>query len=133
MGTPFGWFDAERAGWSEHHFSLLAPVRWFETWSGITLVETCCIVLAIGGLWAMRRARVPATWWIVVVAVLLSVIFDWTLWLTPRFLLDVFPVVPAAAVVLEGRRYQIVVAISAAVMVLVLVAYVRFPAFVFEP
>ncbi len=133
MGTPFGWFDAERVGWSDHHFSLLSPVRWFATWSGITLVETCCVVLAIGGLWAMRRARVPATWWIVVVAVLLSVVFDWALWLTPRFLLDTFPMVPAAAMVVEGRRYRLVLAISAAVMVLVLVVYVRFPAVVFQP
>lgn len=133
MGTPFGWFDAERVGWSDHHFSLWSPVRWLATSSGITLVETGCVVLAIGGLWAMRRARVPATWWIVVGAVLLSVVFDWALWLTPRFLLDTFPMIPAAAMVLDGRRYRLVLATSAAVMVLVLVAYVRFPAFVFQP
>jgi len=133
MGTPFGWFDAERVGWQGHHFSLLSPVRWFTTWTGITLVESCCVVFAIGGLWAMRRARVPATWWAFVVPVLASVIFDWALWLTPRLLLDAFPLVPAAAMVVHGKRYRVVLASSTAVMLVVLVAYVRFPSFVYQP
>ncbi len=133
MGTPFGWFDAERVGWQGHHFSAFAPAHWFTTWSGITLVETGCVVLALAGLCAMRRADVPATWWIVGVAVLVSVIFDWAMWLTPRLLLDAFPLVSAAAVVMPGKRYRFVLASSACVMVLVLVAYVRFPNFVFQP
>jgi hypothetical protein len=133
MGTPFGWFDAERVGWSGHHVSVFAPAHWFTSWSGITLVETCCVVLALGGLCAMRRARVPVTWWVVVGAVLVTVIFDWALWLTPRLLLDAFPLVPAAAVVVHPTRVRFVLASSAAVMVLVLVAYVRFPGVVFQP
>jgi hypothetical protein len=133
MGTPFGWFDAERVGWAGHHFSVLAPARWVTTSTGITLVETCCVVLALGGVWAMRRARVPAPWWIFAVLVLMSVAFDWALWLTPRLLLDAFPLVPAAALVVHGKPYRFVLVSSTAVMVLVLVAYVRFPGVVFQP
>jgi hypothetical protein len=133
VGTPFGWFDAERVDWAGHHFSLLAPVRWFTTWSGITLVETLCLVVALGGLWAMYRARVPGTWWAFVVPFLVSVVFDWALWLTPRFLLTAFTFVSAAAIVLPGNRYRAVLVSSAAVMMVVLIAYVRFPGFVFQP
>jgi hypothetical protein len=64
MGTPFGWFDAERAGWAGHHVDLLAPVSWFAKSPGITLVELFCAVIAGAGMWAMHRARVPGTWWV---------------------------------------------------------------------
>ncbi|HEY5024733.1 MAG TPA: hypothetical protein VII76_07135 [Acidimicrobiales bacterium] len=134
MGTPFGWFDAERVGWQgQHHFNLFSSVGWFTSWTGITLVETFSIGLAAAGLWAMRRARVPGTWWAFTIPFLASVVFDSALWLTPRILLTAVPLVPAAAIVLHGKRYRILLASSVVVMLLVLVVYVRFPGFVFQP
>ena len=134
MGTPFGWFDAERVGWQgQHRFNLFSAVAWFTSWSGITLVETVCIVLAAAGLWAMRRARVPGTWWVFIIPFLASVVFDSGLWLTPRLLLTAVPLVPAAAIVVQGKHYRTLLAASVVVMLVVLVAYVRFPGFVFEP
>ena len=133
VGTPFGWFDAERWGWGGHHFDLFAPIRFFTTWSGATLVESLCMAGAVVGLWAMRRARVPGTWWAFTVPFLASVVFDAALWLTPRFLLSVFALLTATAIVVDDRRFRILVVFSAAAMVLVLVAYVSFPGFVYKP
>ncbi len=124
VGTPFAWFDAERIGWA-HHVDLLAPLQWLTTSSGIALVETFSVVVALGGLGAMRRARVPATWWVFTLPFLASVVFDAGLWLTPRLLLSAFPLVPGAAIALEGRRFRVLVAASAVVMLFVLLAYTQ--------
>jgi hypothetical protein len=132
-GTPFAWFDAERLGWGGHHVDLLAPVEFLTTWSGVTLVETFSVAVALGGLWAMRRARVPGTWWAYTVPLLVSVMFDAALWLTPRFLLSAFGLVAGAALVLDQRRFRLLAVSSAVVMVLALVGYLSFPDFVFKP
>ena len=133
VGTPYAWFDAERLGFGGHHFDLFASIRFFATWSGVTLVETFCVAAAAAGFWAMRRAKVPGTWWAFAVPLLASVVFDAALWLTPRFLLSAFPLIAAAAIVIDDRRFRALVAGSATLMVLVLVAYVSFPGFVFKP
>ena len=134
MGTPFGWFDAEGAGREGHHADLLAPLEWITKSSGITLVEVVCLLIAAGGLWAMRRARVPGTWWAFTLPFLASVVFDRGLWLTPRFLLSAFPLVPAAALVVRGRHFRFLVASSAVVMVLALVAYTQLATgFLYQP
>jgi hypothetical protein len=62
-------------------------------------------------------------WWIVVVPGLFVGLFDSDSWLDPRILLSAFPLTLAAAMVLRGRRYRVVAALSAAVSVLVLVLY----------
>jgi hypothetical protein len=134
MGTPFGWFDAERAGWAGHHVDLLAPVSWFGKSPGISFVEAFCAVIAVAGLWAMRRARVPGTWWVFTLALLASIAFDGGLWLTPRLLLSAFPIVPAAAMAVRGERYRALLAVSAVVMLLALVAYTqKTTGFVYQP
>jgi hypothetical protein len=134
MGTPFGWFDAERAGWAGHHVDLLAPVSWFAKSPGITLVELCCAVIAGAGLWAMHRARVPGTWWAFTLAFLASIVFDGGLWLTPRLLLSAFPLVPAAAIAVRSERFRALMGVSAVVMILVLVAYTqKTTGFVYQP
>jgi hypothetical protein len=134
MGTPFGWFDAERVGWAGQHVDLLAPLRWVTRSPGITLVETVCVAIAVGGLWAMRRARVPGTWWAFTAVFLVSVMFDGGMWLTPRLLLSAVPLVPAVAVAVDDRSFRIVAASSAAVMVLALVAYTQVSTgFLFQP
>lgn len=132
VGTPLAWFTAERNGWG-HRVDILAPLHWFATWSGVTLVEALSLAVAIGGLWLMRRARVPATWWAFTVPFLASVTFDSAFWLTPRLLLSAFPLAIGAAIVLRGRRFQMLLASSAGVMVLVLVAYTTFSGFVYRP
>jgi hypothetical protein len=132
VGTPFAWFNAERNGWG-HHFDLFAPLQWFTTWSGVTLVETLCLAVALGGVWVMHRAHVPGTWWAFTLPFLASVIFDSALWLTPRLLLSAFPLVAGAAIVLTGKRFQILLASSAAVMALVVIGYTSFAGFVYRP
>jgi hypothetical protein len=133
VGTPWAWFDAERTGWGQHHVDLFAPLHWLATGSGATLVDTFGIAAAVGGFWVMRRSRVPVTWWVFTVAFLASVVFDSALWLTPRFLLSAFPFTAALGIVVEGRRFRMLATASAALMVVVLVAYTSFPGFVYRP
>lgn len=132
-GTPFGWFDAERFGWGGHHFDLGSPVRWFMTWSGITLVETLCIGAVGAGLWAMRRARAPGIWWAFTLPFLASVTFDSQLSLRPRFLLGAVPLIAAVAIVVSGRRFRVLLVTSGIAMVLVVVAYLALPGFAYQP
>jgi hypothetical protein len=133
MGTPFGWFDAERVGWGQH-VDLLAPLKWVTRTPGITVVETCCFVIALAGLWAMRRAHVPGTWWAFTVPLLVSVAFGGGMWLTPRLLLSAVPLVPALALAVPSARFRIVAGSSAVVMVLVLLSYTQAgTGFFFQP
>jgi hypothetical protein len=131
-GTPFGWVDAVREGWGDH-LSLLSPLRWFTTWSGVSLVEASCLALAGYGIWNMIKERVPASWWIFTLVTLASVLFDAAFWLTPRLLLDAFPPVMAIAISATQQRIRILLPLSAVAMVLVVVAYTSFPLFVFRP
>ena len=134
MGTPFGWFDAERVGWVGHHVDLFAPLRWFTRSPGISVVETVCFVMVVAGLWAMHRARVPGTWWAFTVVFVASVVFDGGMWLTPRLVLSAVPLVPAVAMASGGRPFRIVLGSSALVMVLTLVAYTQVSTgFLFQP
>jgi len=133
LGTPFGWFDAERSGWGRHRVDLWSPVRWFMTWSGITVMETLCVAAAIAGLWAMHKARVPGTWWAFTVPLLASVIFDSQLTLRPRFLLGAVPITAAAAIVVRGRGARALVLASGIGMVLTVVAYLAWPGFSYQP
>ncbi len=131
LGTPFGWFDAERIGW-DAHIDPVAPISWLARHSGISAVETLCLAAAAGGIWAMHRARVPGTWWAFTVPLLCSVNFSAELWLTPRFLLGAFPLIAGAAVVARGERFRTLLLSCGVVMVVVLVAYSSW-GFVYQP
>ena len=133
-GTPFAWFDAQRLGWGQH-FSVLAAWHWLGGGPGIATVETVSIALAVGGLWAMGRARVPGTWWVYTVALLGSILCGAGLWMTPRLLLSLFPLSGALAVTLRPERLRVVLAGSGVLMVLVLAAYTTpsLARFVFQP
>jgi hypothetical protein len=61
-------------------------------------------------------------------SVLGFVVFDSALWLTPRLLLSAF--VAATTLVVDGKRFRIIAASSAGVMVVALVAYISFAGFV---
>lgn len=132
-GTPFAWFDAQRLGWGQH-FSLWAVWHWLA-WPGITVVETASIGLAIGGLWAMAKARVPGTWWVYTVVLLGSILVGSGSWMTPRLVLSVFPLAGALAMGLRPERFRVVLAGSGVLMVVVLAVYTTpsLAGFVFQP
>jgi len=121
-GVPLAWFDAERRGWGQH-FSLWAAWRWFATWSGITVVETISIGLAVFGLWAMAKVRVPGTWWVYTVALVGSILFGAAFWMTPRLVLNLFPLTAALAIGLRPERFRVVLVGSAVLMVVAVAAY----------
>jgi hypothetical protein len=133
-GTPFAWFDAQRLGWGQH-FSLGATWHWLASWSGITVVETVSIGLAVFGLWAMARARVPGTWWVYTIVLAGSILFGAGSWMTPRLVLSLFPLAAALALALAPERFRVVLVGSGVLMVVVLVAYTTpsLVGFVFQP
>ena len=133
-GTPFAWFDAQRLGWGQH-VSVLAAWHWLGRGPGIAVVETVSIALAIGGLWAMGRARVPGAWWVYTVALLGSILFGAGLWMTPRLLLSLFPLSGALAVTLRPERLRVVLVGSGVLMALAIAAYTTpsLARFVFQP
>ena len=131
LGTPFGWFDAERIGWHVH-IDPWSPVHWLTTHPGVAVVETLCLGIAVGGMWAMLRVRVPGTWWAYTLPLLASVTFNAGSWLSPRFLLSAFPLAAAVAIVVRGPRFRTLLLSSGFAMVLVLIAYTTWT-FVYQP
>ncbi len=133
-GTPFAWFDAQRLGWGQH-VSLVAAWHWLGAGPGIAAVETVSIALALAGLWAMGKARVPSTWWAYAVALLGSILFGAGLWLTPRLLLSIFPLSGALAVKLRPGQFRVALIGSGVLMALVVAAYTTpsLARFVFQP
>ena len=102
---------------------------------GIAVVETISIALAIAGLWAMGKARVPSTWWVYTVALAGSILFGAGLWMTPRLLLSLFPLSGALALGLRPERFRVVLVGSGVLMALVVAAYTTpsLARFVFQP
>ncbi len=132
LGTPFGWFDAERIDWHVH-FDPLAPFQWMTTYSAVSVIEFLSLGVAIAGMWAMHRAGVPGTWWAYTVPILASVTFNAGAWMTPRFLLSAFPLVAASAIVARGVHFRRLLLSSGIVMVVVIVAYTSWAGLVYQP
>ncbi len=133
-GTPFAWFDAQRLGWAQH-FSLGATWHWLALGSGITVVETVSIGLAVFGLWALAQARAPGTWWVYTIVLAGTILFRSASWMTPRLVLSLFPLAAALAMALRPERFRVVLVGSGVLMVVVLVAYTTpsLVGFVFSP
>jgi Mannosyltransferase (PIG-V) len=132
LDTPFGWFDAERIDWHVH-VDPFAPFRWMATYSGVSVVEILSLGAALAGMWAMRRARVPGTWWAYTVPVLASVTFNAGAWMSPRFLLSAFPMVAATAIVTPSVKFRKLLLSSGILMLVVIVAYTSFAGIVYQP
>ena len=125
-GTPFAWFDAERYGWG-HHFDPLSAVHWFTRWGGYSLMEALSVLLALVGLWAWRRSAVPWSWELYSVLVLIGVVTDSALFLTPRFVMDAFGLTAGLGIVVAMRSFPRVLAASGLAMAFVALAYTTSP------
>lgn len=131
-GTPFGWWDAERFGW-HHRLDLLSAVHWLSSRNGISVVEVLSVALAMLGIVAMWKKPLPRSWSLYSVLVLVGVVTDGALFLTPRFVMDAFGLTSAFGVALPQRWFPRAVAGSAVAMVSVALAYTVHPSFFFQP
>ena len=98
------WFAEERQAYS-HRVDLLAPISWLSHWNSAGITEWTCGVLFVAALWCFVRARVPIEWWLYSVSIVVVVLFDGALYVTPRVLLNAFPLILAVGVVSERKNF----------------------------
>jgi hypothetical protein len=121
-GHFMDWFSEERQGFA-HHVSLFAPIDALNHWPGIGIIVIASLAVLAWAITSFVRARVPVEWWLYSLSIVVVVLFDSALWLTPRFLMNAFPLVLAIGVG-SSRRTFLTVAISFALLLpLVFLAY----------
>jgi hypothetical protein len=124
-GNLTGWFVVERQSWGAG-FDLLGPWQRVTDSAAPTLIPLTVMVAgvyAVGGLWAMWRARAPLIWWVLALLVLCLGLFNNAGWLNARYLLNAFPLTLATAVQVRGRKLIALTIVLAVMMELLLLAY----------
>ncbi len=116
------WFSEERGGFA-HRVDLIAPIRSLNYWPGIGITVVASLALLAWALTSFVRTRAPVEWWLYSVSIVAVVLFDSALWLTPRILMNAFPLVLAIGVG-SSRRTFVTIAIGFALLLpLVFLAY----------
>jgi hypothetical protein len=116
------WFSEEREGFA-HHVNFAAGLSWLGNWPGTGITEVAGIVVLMWAIVSFIRSRVPVEWWLYSMSIVVVVVFDAALILSPRILINAFPLILGIGVV-STRRSFIKIAISFAVLLpLVFLAY----------
>jgi hypothetical protein len=120
-GSPFAYFDAQRAGWQSGAYFYGIPgsfLRLFAHWFADPdyAVKAVSAVIAIGLLVIFFRARPPAPWIGYVVAVLAFGALSPVIGVTPRLLLRGFPLLGVVGAKLPPVWFEAVVGLSALTM-----------------
>jgi len=120
-GTPFAYFNAQRAGWQGGNFFNGIPGSFshlFAHWFGDPdfAVKAVSAVVAVGLLAIFFRARPPATWIGYVVAVLAFGAISPVIGVTPRLVLRGFPLLGVVGAKLPSVWFQAVLGLSALLM-----------------
>ncbi|HEV3225582.1 MAG TPA: mannosyltransferase family protein [Acidimicrobiales bacterium] len=120
-GVADAWFRAEWDGWHQslsitHPFAQLRAFVEHPFSDLNASVSTLCIVfVAVSGL-AIYNSRLPKAWLIFAVVVLLPNVLGSAQGITPRRLLLAFPLLVLVAEKLKPLSFQVVLALSAALM-----------------
>ena len=116
-GSPFSWFNAQRAGWQGGTFGAGIPtavghvlLHGFHNLNAD--VKTISTLVAIALLIYFWRARVPAPWVAYVVAVLVLGIASPIIGITPRLLLRDFVLLGVVGASLSRRQFEVVIVVS---------------------
>ena len=120
-GSPFEWFNAQRAGWQTGSFGGSVPTAVAAMWrhgfaNPDAFVKVISLVVALGLLVMFLRAHPPAPWIGYVVTVLAIGILSPIIGITPRLLLRGFPLLGVVGARLESTWFEIVLASSALCM-----------------
>jgi hypothetical protein len=121
-GHPFIWFQEVSQAF-DHHFRLLATFDVLHYWPSLGLIDTAGIIMSIVGLVALWRIRAPIEWTAYALILVASVFFDSALWLTPRILLNAFPLVIGLAIWLRRGAFYTVVCLFATLLPVVFLFY----------
>jgi len=120
-GTPFAYFDAQRAGWQGGSYFYGIPGSFshlFSHWFADPdyAVKAVSAVVAVGLLVIFFRARPPATWIAYVVAVLAFGAISPVIGVTPRLVLRGFPLLGVVGAKLPPLWFHAVLGLSALLM-----------------
>jgi hypothetical protein len=120
-GSPFEYFDAQRAGWQGGAYFYGIPgsfFRLFAHWFADPdyAVKAVSAVIALGLLVIFFRARPPASWIGYVVAVLAFGALSPVIGITPRLLLRGFPLLGVVGAKLPRLWFEAVLGLSALTM-----------------
>jgi len=126
-GSPLEWFHAQRRGWQGGYYGTGVPKALLSfVQHGVANmnpgIKTLSAVLAVVLLVAYLRSRPPGTWTGYVLTVLAFGVASPVIGITPRLLLRDFPLLGVVGANLSGRRFRVVLAISAIAMAALLVA-----------
>jgi hypothetical protein len=116
------WFAEERQSYS-HRMDLFAPIQWLSHWSPAGFTEVICIVVLAWAMTCFVRARVPISWWLYSLSIVVVTMFDGGLYLTPRILLNAFPLVLAIGVVASRRAFVTIAFSFALLLPIIFLAY----------
>ena len=117
-GSPFEWFDAQRAGWQTGDFGGGVPTAVAAVWrhgfsNPDAVVKVLSLVAAAVLLVWFLRARPPVTWTGYVVVVLVIGLLSPIIGITPRLLLRNFPMLGVVGARLQPVWFEIILAVSA--------------------
>jgi hypothetical protein len=121
-GHLLAWFTAEHDG-NAAHINLLSPITHLHYWPGIGLSETASLLVLAVALVAMRKINAPTEWWIFAGLVMAAVIFDSAQWVSPRFLLNAFPLLLALGVWLHRDALRLVLITFSLLLPVVFLAF----------
>jgi hypothetical protein len=120
-GSPFEWFDAQRAGWQTGSFGGSVPTAVAAVWrhgfaNPDAMVKVISLLVAIGLLVVFLRAHPPAPWVGYTVCVLVIGIASPIIGVTPRLLLRSVPLLGVVGARLDTKWFEIILGFSALCM-----------------
>lgn len=120
-GSPFEWFDAQRAGWQTGDFAGSVPTAVAAVWrhgfsNPDAVVKVLTLMAAAVLLVWFLRAHPPASWTGYVVVVLAIGILSPIVGVTPRLLLRNFPLLGVVGARLDAVWFEIILSVSALCM-----------------
>jgi hypothetical protein len=121
-GDAFAWQRAQERGWGQRLDLGTTTARRFVEYLANPvddlniLVPVVSVATLVPLAWIMAKARPPGTWWVFSAASLLPGVLSTSIALTPRHILGAFPLIIAAARVLQGPVYTGIVGMSAGLL-----------------
>jgi hypothetical protein len=121
-GHLFEWFTEERLGFG-HKVDLIAPIQWLQLAPFAGYTEVVCLAIVVWAVWCFVRGRVPLEWWLFSLSIIVVNLFDKSLLVNPRILMNAFPLVLAIGVVATRKNFITIAVGFALVLPLVFLAY----------
>ncbi len=96
-GSATAWYRTEQVSFA-HHFDLVSAITHLSDGPGVALTELVSLFVLVLAVVGSLRVKAPTEWVIYGGLVMLSALFDSTLWASPRMLFNAFPLLMGLAV-----------------------------------